>query len=123
MEKDQYRKDLDTPYKDREYEEPFMEETAAELGGDVRNERYIEQKRTDRSQDRSNQNGREGIGYGRLGLILSVLSFFFLPVIFSIAGIVLGFIARRKGARSVGTWAIGFGIVSLLIAMFILPFF
>ncbi|MDT3764429.1 DUF4190 domain-containing protein [Priestia filamentosa] len=123
MEKDQYRKDLDTPYKDREYEEPFMEETAAELGGDVRNERYIEQKRTDRSQDRSNQNGREGIGYGRLGLILSVLSFFFLPVIFSIAGIVLGFIARRKGARSVGTWAIGVGIVSLLIAMFILPFF
>jgi hypothetical protein len=36
---------------------------------------------------------------------------------------VLGFVARRRGAEGLGAWAIGIGAISIILGMFILPFF
>jgi hypothetical protein len=106
-------------YKDL-YESDFMEETAAEVAvpASTRGE-HIERNRTDNEREEAG----EGRGYGRLALILSILSLFFLPVLFGAAGVILGFIARRRGADSLGAWAIGIGILSIVIGTFILPFF
>ena len=102
------------------YESNFMEETAAEVAvpvaarGNYAERNHLEVER---------EEGDEGRGYGRLALILSILSLFFLPVLLGAAGVILGFIARRRGAYSTGAWAIGIGIVSIVIGTFILPFF
>lgn len=76
--------------------------------------------------DRGNE-GREtataGRGIGYAAIILSILSLFVLPVLFGATGIVLGFIALRRGSTALGSWAIGIGAVSIIIGIFILPFF
>ncbi len=64
-----------------------------------------------------------GRGVGGLALALSVLSLFVLPVVLGAIGIIIGFIARRRGATKLGTWAIGIGAISIIVGMFILPFF
>jgi hypothetical protein len=64
-----------------------------------------------------------GRGIAGLALALSVLSLFVLPILLGAAGIIIGFIARRRGATTLGTWAIGIGAVSIIVGMFILPFF
>jgi len=59
---------------------------------------------------------------GWTALILSIASFFMMPVILGGAGIILGFIARNRGANTLGNTAIVAGIASILIALFIIPF-
>lgn len=63
-----------------------------------------------------------GVALGWTGLVLSILSLFFLPVLTASAGIVIGFFSYRGGARTLGLWAIGIGLLSLLIALFFAPF-
>lgn len=60
---------------------------------------------------------------GAIALALSLLSLFYSPILFGAAGIIVGFIARRRGANGLGNWAIGIGVVSMIIALFIAPFF
>ncbi|MBM7701507.1 DUF4190 domain-containing protein [Metabacillus iocasae] len=107
---------------EEKYESDFMEETAAEVAVPV-HPRHERVEREHAHDEREVVGSDEGKGYGRLALILSILSLFFLPIILGAAGIVLGFIARRKGAKTLGSWSIGIGIVSILIGTFILPFF
>jgi hypothetical protein len=64
-----------------------------------------------------------GRGIAGLALALSILSLFVLPIVMGAAGIIIGFIARRRGATTLGAWAIGIGAVSIIVGMFILPFF
>jgi hypothetical protein len=64
-----------------------------------------------------------GRGIGGLALALSILSLFVLPIVLGAAGIIIGFIARRRGATTLGAWAIGIGAVSIIVGMFVLPFF
>jgi hypothetical protein len=64
-----------------------------------------------------------GRGIGGLALALSILSLFVLPIVLGAAGIIIGFIARRRGATSLGAWAIGIGAISIIVGMFVLPFF
>ncbi|MFZ3588170.1 hypothetical protein ACOI1C_02600 [Bacillus sp. DJP31] len=64
-----------------------------------------------------------GRGIGGLALALSILSLFVLPIVLGAAGIIIGFIARRRGATKLGAWAIGIGAISIIVGMFILPFF
>jgi len=59
---------------------------------------------------------------GWIALILSIASYFMMPVILGGAGIILGFIARNRGANTLGNTAIVAGIVSIIITLFILPF-
>ena len=60
---------------------------------------------------------------GFIALLLSVLSFFFAPFVWGIIAIVLGFIAQRKGEITIGAWAIGISALSIILTIFIRPFF
>ncbi|WP_080845053.1 hypothetical protein [Cytobacillus gottheilii] len=95
----------------------FTEETAAEIAAPVTT--------YNRSRSETNEQPRagEGKGVGYTALILSILSLFIWPVLMGAAGIVLGFVASRRGSKTLGGWAIGIGAVSIIIGLFILPFF
>ena len=60
--------------------------------------------------------------YGWIGIALSVVSFFMMPVILGAAGIILGFISRSRGADALGNTAIVAGAISILISLFVIPF-
>jgi hypothetical protein len=96
----------------------YKEETAAEIAAPVPLIRKKEQ-----GQSGQQQKAAAGTGIGTLALALSILSLFVLPILFGAAGIVLGFVAKRRGASGLGTWAIGIGAISIVIGIFILPFF
>lgn len=60
--------------------------------------------------------------YGWVGIALSVVSFFMMPVILGAAGIILGFVSRSRGADTLGNIAIAAGAISILVRFFVLPF-
>ncbi len=94
----------------------FREETAAEIAAPVP---LIHR----REHEGQREKAVGGTGMGTLALVLSILSLFVMPILFGAAGIVLGFVARRRGATRLGAWAIGIGAISIVIGIFILPFF
>ncbi|WP_163101928.1 hypothetical protein [Peribacillus alkalitolerans] len=95
----------------------YEEETAAELTAPVIFGRDVDRRETVREEMSA------GRGFGYTAIILSILSLFTLPILFGAAGIVLGFLAQRRGAVTLGAWAIGIGAFSIIIGIFILPFF
>jgi hypothetical protein len=111
------------------------EEYAAEVAPNVIdfNRREQETTRTDTISEDVNQDLTAsetnvddvtgGRGIAGLALALSILSLFVMPIILGAVGIIIGFIARRRGATTLGAWAIGIGAVSIIVGMFILPFF
>ncbi|MGM0874283.1 MAG: DUF4190 domain-containing protein [Bacillota bacterium] len=105
---------------DREIEDDFHTESAAEIAAPINMRR--ENAVVDTEADRGDVVG-EGRGMGFLALALSVISLFILPVILGAAGIIVGFIARRRGAKALGAWAIAIGAVSIVLGIFIMPFF
>ncbi|QFT89866.1 hypothetical protein FIU87_14475 [Bacillus sp. THAF10] len=126
---------LDRFDSDVAYEEPhvsrakghreFLEEHAAEVAPArpiVEADRNREREAIF-EEERSDVMGMSGRGLGFLGLALSILSLFFLPIIMGAAGIIVGFIARKRGAAGLGAWAIGIGIVSIVVGIFVLPLF
>jgi hypothetical protein len=68
------------------------------------------------------QTAEGGRGIGGLAIALSIISLFIFPVILGAAGIITGFIARRRGAVKLGAWSIGLGILSIVTRLFIAPF-
>ena len=88
-------------------ERDFMEETASEFAEPAR----FSEKEVDREES--------GRGVGWLALALSVVSLFLMPVIMGAAGIIFGFIAQRRGAETLGAWAIGIGAVSIILSFFV----
>ncbi|MCA1054851.1 DUF4190 domain-containing protein [Rossellomorea aquimaris] len=121
MADDQYRnlEDIDVYYDNPEIvdrDHDFKEETAAEIAAPVNVSHDFEED----TEEETTTSGRV-LGYSALAL--SILSLFILPVIMGAAGIVLGFVARRRGAETLGSWAIGVGAVSIIIGLFVLPFF
>lgn len=104
----------------------YIEETSAEIAAPVApiapltlNRSTITERDT---KDRGDtQTGGRGIGF--TALALSIISLFVLPILFGAAGIILGFVARRRGAESLGSWAIGIGAIAIIVGIFILPFF
>ncbi len=87
--------------------EDYREETATEIAAPL-SIRDVDAYERDEAED-ATTSGRV-LGYSALAL--SILSLFILPVIMGAAGIVLGFVARRRGAEMLGAWAIGIGAVS-----------
>ncbi|MBV6683831.1 DUF4190 domain-containing protein [Rossellomorea marisflavi] len=98
--------------------EDYREETATEIAAPL-SIRDVDAYERDEVEERSTS----GSVMGYSALALSILSLFILPVILGAVGIVLGFVARRRGAETLGAWAIGVGAVSLIIGIFVLPFF
>lgn len=103
-------RDMDEGHRipDERRDRTFLEETASEFTQPVR-----EENRVDEIQH----------AYGWIALALSIISFFFLPVLFAIAGIIVGIIARNRQSILLGYSAIVLGIISLIVQLFILPFF
>ncbi|WP_224773253.1 DUF308 domain-containing protein [Metabacillus idriensis] len=99
--------------------EDYKEETAAEIAAPATLRRDADYDRDEEKSDTA----ADGRRMGYLAIVLSVISLFVFPVILGAAGIIVGFIARRRGAEALGVWAIGIGIVSLILGIFILPFF
>ncbi|MEI2665474.1 DUF4190 domain-containing protein [Rossellomorea sp. LJF3] len=116
---DRNLQDIDVYYDNPETDvsrDDYREETAAEIAAPMNVSRDFEE---DAAED-ATTSGRV-LGYSALAL--SILSLFILPVIMGAAGIVLGFVARRRGAEMLGAWAIGIGAVSIIVGLFVLPFF
>ncbi|MCU9613891.1 DUF4190 domain-containing protein [Caldibacillus lycopersici] len=101
-------------------ENTYEEETAAEFVAPVDYE--LRSMRESRGVQETNEAGA-GKVWGYIGLALAILSLFTAPLLFGIAGIVLGFIARNRGASGLGSWAIGIGALSVVISLFLAPFF
>ena len=116
---DRNLQDIDVYYDNPESDvnkQQYREETAAEIAAPMNVSRDFEND----AVEESTTSGRV-LGYSSLAL--SILSLFILPVIMGAAGIVLGFVARRRGAEMLGAWAIGIGAVSIIVGLFVLPFF
>ncbi|RFU66090.1 DUF308 domain-containing protein [Peribacillus glennii] len=99
-------------------QDQYREETAAEITGP---RQFTAGARTDSGQAQEQRAAGSVIGYAALAL--SILSLFTMPFLFGAVGIVLGYMARRRGADTIGAWAIGIGAVSIIVGVFILPFF
>lgn len=102
----------------------YHEETSAEVAAPINLGR---QQNKNQNQGENGDNNMMGAmtganGLGFIALALSILSLFVMPVLLGAAGIIVGFIARRRGASTLGAWAIGIGIVSIVLGMFIFPF-
>ncbi|MBB2480118.1 DUF4190 domain-containing protein [Heyndrickxia shackletonii] len=116
--------DLDNMYGARKVDDnhhDFDEEAAAEIATPVQMNRY--ERYEDREDNDRNDVDTGGRAIGWAALALSIISLFVLPVILGAAAVVLGFVARHKGAGTLGAWSIGIGVVSIIIGIFVLPFF
>ncbi|ASK63175.1 hypothetical protein CFK37_13955 [Virgibacillus phasianinus] len=91
------------------------EETAQELTADDYNDR-AEQR------DDSDVGSHVNSAVGWVALILSIASFFFMPIILGGAGIIVGFIAKSRDADTLGNTAIIAGAASIIITLFVLPY-
>ncbi|WP_106406319.1 DUF308 domain-containing protein [Bacillus marinisedimentorum] len=112
----------------------YSEETAGEVAVPVadtagtgafrqRNEAEETRRNGEGGLEGNNEAANEGRGVGYAALALSIISLFVFPVLMGAAGIIVGFVARRRGAAALGSWAIGIGIASLAISLFFAPFF
>jgi|SRR5690625_77852 len=90
------------------------EETAGEISP-------VQYETTDDEDDRVGTRLNSVSGW--IGIALAVMSFFMLPVILGVAGIIVGFIARSRDAEWLGNTAISVGVISLIVRLFIVPFF
>ncbi|MGE7905467.1 DUF4190 domain-containing protein [Peribacillus sp. NPDC094092] len=119
----------DTPEDDRRYESRgnitnmdnrYQEETSAEISTPP--QRIRSYRNDEPAVDGSGDVASRGKAIGVISLIISILSLFMMPFILGIVGIIVGIVARSRGSN-LGTWAIGIGAVSIIVAIFILPFF
>lgn len=65
---------------------------------------------------------QSGSGWGWAGLGISILSLFLWPYFLGPIGIVLGYMAFRNDARTLGTWAMVIGAIAILGALLVIPF-
>jgi hypothetical protein len=93
----------------------FREETAAEIAPQPFHEV------SDSSLHAVQEGEGSGTALGITGLVFSLISLFTLPFLLSLIGIGAGFFAYRRGARSLGRWAIGLGIVAFIGALVFAP--
>ncbi|MDQ0883146.1 DUF4190 domain-containing protein [Peribacillus sp. V2I11] len=119
----------DTPEDDRRYESRgtitnmdnrYQEETSAEISTPPQRIRSYRDEPVE--ADDSGDVASRGKVIGVIALIISIISLFMMPFILGIVGIIVGIVARSRGSN-LGTWAIVIGAVSIIVGIFILPFF
>ena len=99
----------------QDYSNKYDEETAAELTSAV----YpVSGQEAYETINKFRFNSRV---YGIASLAFAILSFFFYPYIAALIGIVLGFIAQRKGEITLGAWAIGICALSIILSLLVVP--
>lgn len=91
------------------------EEVAEELTADDYDGRV-------KQEDNSESGSQVNAAVGWVALVLSVVSFFFMPIILGGAGIIVGFIAKSRNADTLGNVAIIAGAASIIITLFVLPY-
>lgn len=101
----------DEPYRAQDYEEEYAQELAMSPNETIKSEEQETEMQTEVKT-----------GMGWLALILAGLSLFFAPILLGGAGIILGFISRRRGAETLGNTAIFIGVASILLSLFFSPF-
>ncbi|MCP8968924.1 permease [Ectobacillus sp. SYSU M60031] len=84
-------------------------------------EEYAAELTTGRLQAYRQTREQDGISTGRIvgymALFLSLFSIAFYPIVFGALGVVMGLIAARYGAKTLGYTAIGFGGFSVLFSI------
>ena len=105
----------------RDERDDYREETAAEIAAPVSLNRDYDHNDMDKQTALGIGAGANVMGWSALAV--SLISLFVMPVILGAAAIVLGVMARRRGADTLGAWSIGIGAVSVIIGIFVLPFF
>ena len=109
---------------DLENEHPILDEKRPIRNDDIFNEEtsseLVDHDITDQSETDMDDTELKNV-YGWISIALSVVSFFLLPFVLAIAGIVVGFIARAKDAPVLGNTAIVIGVLSIIVRLFILP--
>ncbi|PWA12443.1 hypothetical protein DCC39_05350 [Pueribacillus theae] len=101
----------------------FLEETAAEVVPiqDGRQHEYDRQRHLEEDKEENTKvDAKSSIGI--FALVLSILSLLFMPIILGAAGIIVGFLAKRRDANTMGNWAIVIGAVSIIVSLFFSPF-
>ena len=96
------------------HEAHYNEESAAEFPAPQDPSYAIK----DEEEEESVEKLMNGKAMGIFSLVLSILSLFFLPLLLGAAGIIVGFVAIRGGSKTIGSWAIGLGIVSITASLF-----
>lgn len=89
-----------------------------------RNEEYAQELTADNLRDSEipEDDANPGTFYGWAGIALALISFFVWPIILGAASIIFGFVARSRDVDTLGNIAIGLGAISMIIALFIIPF-
>lgn len=90
-----------------------QEEFATEIAPAMPNDISLNKKQENNDNEIEDEKP-ERTGWTVTGLLLSVFSFFFLPLLLASAGILLGYLGYRRGNRNLGFWAMGLGAISLL---------
>lgn len=89
--------------------------------GDIEAAEEVTEPLPRRQDEQQTEGTNEGNGLGITGLILSLVSIFIWPAVLGPAGMIVGFFAWRRGARTTGIWAMVIGAFALLMALLILP--
>ncbi|SEA97047.1 hypothetical protein SAMN05421743_111133 [Thalassobacillus cyri] len=101
----------DEPYRSKGYEEEYAQELAMSPNETIKSEEQETEMQTEVKT-----------GMGWLALVIAGLSLFIAPILLGGAGIVLGFISRRRGAETLGNTAIFIGAASILLSLFFTAF-
>lgn len=102
-------KEVQPNHESEHRQQTYQEETASEFV--EREDSYVHERTDDELRNI----------FGWISIALSVLSFFWIPLLFAGTGIILGFVARNRGATVLGNIAIVIGIISILFRLLILP--
>lgn len=96
-------------------------ETRYEVASEIAPDNPRISPRSPVSEQSREENAGSGMGMTAVGL--AILSLFLLPYLLAPIAMVIGYLAMRRGARTLGIWALVIGAVAILGAMVIYPYF
>ncbi|KGX93605.1 hypothetical protein N781_11305 [Pontibacillus halophilus JSM 076056 = DSM 19796] len=100
---------------ERERRDTEFAQEAAVAGNSVREPVKHDERESDMTTEAN-------AGLGWIAVIVSIVSFFIFPIIFGAVGVIMGFMARRRGAETLGNTAIVAGAISVVLSLFFATF-